>query len=100
MAKPGAFGAKVEGARRERVHASPRWTGRRFENVLPTRQMKEGSAGAVAKFLFRRGRRTPTGQLPMESPLAAWARPAESGLRATWLGHSTMLLELDGARVL
>jgi L-ascorbate metabolism protein UlaG (beta-lactamase superfamily) len=34
------------------------------------------------------------------SPLETWARPPETGLRATWLGHSTLLLEIDGARVL
>jgi L-ascorbate metabolism protein UlaG (beta-lactamase superfamily) len=29
-----------------------------------------------------------------------WARPVETGLRATWLGHSTVLVEIDGMRVL
>jgi L-ascorbate metabolism protein UlaG (beta-lactamase superfamily) len=31
---------------------------------------------------------------------ADFATPPASGLRVTWLGHSTLLLELDGARVL
>ena len=30
----------------------------------------------------------------------ALARPVETGLRTTWLGHSTVLVEIDGARVL
>ena len=34
------------------------------------------------------------------NPLDAWTRPAGSGLRATWLGHSTVLIEIDGWRVL
>jgi L-ascorbate metabolism protein UlaG (beta-lactamase superfamily) len=34
------------------------------------------------------------------TPLDAWAKPAASGLRATWLGHSTVLIEIDGLRVL
>ena len=34
------------------------------------------------------------------NPLDTWSRRPASGLRATWLGHSTLLLELDGARVL
>jgi L-ascorbate metabolism protein UlaG (beta-lactamase superfamily) len=38
--------------------------------------------------------------LPSVNPLAAWAKPAGSGLRVTWLGHSTLLIEIDGVRVL
>jgi len=34
------------------------------------------------------------------NPLDTWARPSDTGLRATWLGHSTVLLEFDGLRVL
>jgi L-ascorbate metabolism protein UlaG (beta-lactamase superfamily) len=33
-------------------------------------------------------------------PLHGWTRPPASGLRATWLGHSTVLIEIDGLRVL
>ena len=31
---------------------------------------------------------------------ADFAQPPASGLRATWLGHSTVLVEIDGARIL
>jgi L-ascorbate metabolism protein UlaG (beta-lactamase superfamily) len=51
-------------------------------------------------FLCGGERRVPTAPLPSVNPLAAWARTAQSGLRATWLGHSTVLLEMDGWRVL
>jgi L-ascorbate metabolism protein UlaG (beta-lactamase superfamily) len=34
------------------------------------------------------------------NPVDAWSRTPSSGLRATWLGHSTVLLEIDGVRVL
>jgi L-ascorbate metabolism protein UlaG (beta-lactamase superfamily) len=34
-------------------------------------------------------------------PAPAWqTRPPDTGLRATWLGHSTVLIEIDGLRVL
>ena len=36
----------------------------------------------------------------MVSPLGRWASTAETGLRATWLGHSTVLVGIDGARLL
>jgi L-ascorbate metabolism protein UlaG (beta-lactamase superfamily) len=42
----------------------------------------------------------PAGELPIVNPLEGWRRPVQSGLRATWLGHSTVLLEIDGLRVL
>ena len=38
--------------------------------------------------------------LPAESPVDRWMHAAGSGLRATWLGHSTVLVEIDGRRVL
>jgi len=33
-------------------------------------------------------------------PLPLWSKRASSGLRVTWLGHSTLLIEIDGARIL
>jgi L-ascorbate metabolism protein UlaG (beta-lactamase superfamily) len=44
--------------------------------------------------------RRPRCVLPVEDPLPVWAHAASSGLRVTWLGHSTALLEIDGVRVL
>ncbi|HEU0030161.1 MAG TPA: MBL fold metallo-hydrolase [Kofleriaceae bacterium] len=56
--------------------------------------------GVAREFLFGQQRRRPLRPLPSQSPLPAWARPIETGMRTTWLGHSTVLLELDGVRVL
>lgn len=38
--------------------------------------------------------------LPALDPLDVWRQLPDSGLRATWLGHSTVLVEIDGVRVL
>lgn len=62
--------------------------------------LQPGHSGLVHEFLFGGGRRVPTAPLPSVDPRPIWARPAETGLRGTWLGHSTVLLELDGARIL
>lgn len=52
-------------------------------------------------FLGGSKHRVPDAPLPVERRSAAdYATPPASGLRVTWLGHSTMLLEIDGARVL
>ncbi len=37
---------------------------------------------------------------PFRTETARYAARPESGLRVTWFGHSSMLLEIDGARVL
>ena len=93
----------VRGLRRERMNASPRFDGQTFRNThrADAPRLKKGSVlPTLGEFLIGRERRTPPGRLPTASPLEAWRRPAETGLRATWLGHSTVLLELDGARIL
>ena len=89
------------GLRRERVTGSAQFKGGRFANPSGVMPGFDGpTLPVMAEFLFKRGRRFPDGPLPIESPLAGWQRPADTGLRATWLGHSTVLLELDGRRVL
>ena len=92
---------RFTGERLERVLASPRYVDGAFRNTHPvTSGLKKGSGPVMAEFFFGGKDRTPPGPLPAVNPLAAWARPHETGLRATWLGHSTVLLEIDGARVL
>jgi L-ascorbate metabolism protein UlaG (beta-lactamase superfamily) len=96
------FGKRASGARLERMRASPRYADGAFHN---TRQvapgLKQGTAApAISEFLCGGQRRTPPGPLPSRSPLSRWSKPVETGLRATWLGHSTVLVEIDGMRVL
>jgi L-ascorbate metabolism protein UlaG (beta-lactamase superfamily) len=50
--------------------------------------------------VFGDEQRTPPRPLPLHDPRSHWEKAPDSGLRATWLGHSTVLLEIDGARVL
>ncbi len=98
-----SLGRKPEGARLERIKASPRWAGERFRNVhpiIPGLRDPNASMPTLGEFLCGGDRRTPRGPLPSMNPLEAWGRPPASGLRATWLGHSTVLIEIDGLRVL
>ena len=96
------FGKRASGARLERMKASPRYRDGAFHNTMPVAQgLKKGTvAPTMSEFLCGGQRRTPPGPLPAQNPLPFWARPVETGLRATWLGHSTVLLEIDGLRVL
>jgi L-ascorbate metabolism protein UlaG (beta-lactamase superfamily) len=93
---------RSEGLRRERSQGSPRFVDGLFRNTRPTKLgPKPGTRLGVAKqFLFGNQQRRPPRALPATDPRATWARGIDSGFRATWLGHSTVLLEMDGARVL
>jgi L-ascorbate metabolism protein UlaG (beta-lactamase superfamily) len=87
--------------RRERIAASPRWNGERFVNTQPTpRGDPNVPMPSLADFICGGDRRVPLAELPALDPLTTWKRAPDSGLRATWLGHSTVLIEIDGYRVL
>jgi L-ascorbate metabolism protein UlaG (beta-lactamase superfamily) len=95
------FGKQATGLRRERMTGSPRFRDGAFRNVHPVLPgLRSGSMPSIADFLRTGGRRVPTAPLTTLDPRPSWARPPETGLRVTWLGHSTLLLEVDGVRVL
>ena len=98
-----SFGKRAQGERLERMRASLRWDGTGFRNLHPIAPgLRDLSVPrpTLKEFLGAGDRRTPTAPLPAQDPREAWSQPARSGLRATWLGHSTVLIEIDGHRVL
>ena len=99
-----AFGARAESERLARMRDSPEWTKNKFENSEPTSVMPGGQMlKTLARFWFERGERRPTGSLPHFSKkraLHSLSQLPETGLRLTWLGHSTVLLEMEGRRIL
>jgi L-ascorbate metabolism protein UlaG (beta-lactamase superfamily) len=97
-----SMGSAPKGLRLERMKASPRYADGAFHNTAKVAQgLKKGTAGpTISEFLCGGQRRTPPGPLPSVNPLDGWAKRPETPLRATWLGHSTVLLEMDGVRVL
>jgi L-ascorbate metabolism protein UlaG (beta-lactamase superfamily) len=97
-----AFGARPTGDRLARIQRSPQFRDGKFHNSIETIQLAPGGM----KQMIRRGllgkeQRVPPRPLPvvMRSPSDFSTAPA-SGLRVTWFGHSSVLLEIDGARVL
>jgi L-ascorbate metabolism protein UlaG (beta-lactamase superfamily) len=90
-----------QGLRLERARASAQFKDGKFENPSGARPDLQGPRLPVlGEFFFGGRRRKPPGALPLSRPHDVWARPGATGLRVTWLGHSTVLLELDGRRVL
>jgi L-ascorbate metabolism protein UlaG (beta-lactamase superfamily) len=91
----------VSGLRLERMKASSRYRDGVFHNTLPvTAGIKGNPLPLMGEYFFGGKDREPRAPLPTLDPLAAFREPARSPLRMTWLGHSTALLELGGARVL
>jgi L-ascorbate metabolism protein UlaG (beta-lactamase superfamily) len=95
-----AIGGAVEGEHLARVARSPQWRDDAFRNRLP--RVDRPGFRMLTEFAFGgSAHREPDAPLPVVARTAADYRvPPASGLRATWLGHSTLLLEIDGRRVL
>ncbi|WP_240109979.1 MBL fold metallo-hydrolase [Streptomyces sp. MUM 203J] len=102
--RPAAFGADPAAERLERIRRSPNFADGSFRNPGGERHRPSGSALDFAKVYFRkeeRIRRAPAIPVPLHRTTAAdLARPPASGLRLTWMGHSSVLAEIDGRRVL
>ncbi|HET6857330.1 MAG TPA: MBL fold metallo-hydrolase [Streptomyces sp.] len=99
-----AFGADPAGERMERIRRSPNFVDGVFQNPVGARTRPSGSTIEFAKIYFRkeqRLRRAPSGTVPVHATtLADLAAPPATGLRLTWMGHSSVLAEIDGRRVL
>ena len=94
------IGAKATGVRRAAMEASPQWDGEAFANKLT--QVDGAMGDIIGKELGDAAElQSPEGAIPVVQRTGAeLAIAPESGLRVTWLGHSTMLIDLDGARIL
>jgi L-ascorbate metabolism protein UlaG (beta-lactamase superfamily) len=104
--RPRSFGAEPRGKRLARIQASPHFADGVFQNPGgPARTMPDPNTRRelVKGFLDRESRalRAPARPIPLHpTTLTDLAAPPADGLRVTWLGHSTVLTEIDGHRVL
>ena len=98
-----SLGKAAGGPRLERMQSSPLWAGEGFRNIHPALAgLRDPGVRppSLSEFLCGGERRVPRKQLPSVNPRDVWPSAPSSGLRATWLGHSTVLIEIDGCRVL
>ncbi|HYW51609.1 MAG TPA: MBL fold metallo-hydrolase, partial [Gemmatimonadaceae bacterium] len=95
-----ALGGPVDGARLARARQSPAWRDDAFDNQL--KRFDAPMLRALGAFAFGGSdHRAPDAPVPvLRRSGADYATAPASGLRVTWLGHSTLLLEIDGRRVL
>lgn len=82
------------------MRSSPQWRDGRFANVAIQSLDEPRESMPLAEFFCPSQRRAPLAPLHAVDPTESWQRPPESGLRCTWLGHSTILVEIAGRRVL
>jgi L-ascorbate metabolism protein UlaG (beta-lactamase superfamily) len=76
--------------------------GRKFLNPVPTTIGGFSTLFKVLpRFLSNKAEKFPRQPLgPFRTDVAVYTTAPESGLRVTWMGHSSMLLEIDGVKVL
>jgi L-ascorbate metabolism protein UlaG (beta-lactamase superfamily) len=86
--------------RRQRILASPQFRNGRFHNTAGVGPDLQGNTLPVMREFFFGKPRAPRITIPVIDPRPAWTKPIASGLRLTWLGHSTLLIEIDGLRIL
>ncbi len=76
--------------------------GRKYSNPVPT---AIGGLGTIFKllphYLTNKAETAPKKALgPFRTDVSIYATAPESGLRVTWMGHSSLLVEIDGVRLL
>jgi L-ascorbate metabolism protein UlaG (beta-lactamase superfamily) len=93
-----SFGEHAGGERLARMQRSPEWHDGEFENPQP---MWSDMRDALLHAFAGGPDVEPTAQIPFATtdPALLAVAPA-SGLRVTWFGHSSLLIEQDGVRLL
>ncbi len=93
-----AMGSNPTGARRERMERSSRWKDGHFVNPQP---LVNDFWGTFLGLLDVSAEVSPSAPPPVvPRTRGSFDTPPTTGLRVTWLGHSTTLVELDGHRIL
>jgi len=97
-----SFGGIVSGERLRKAEASPHYQDGRFANTLPHPPLELGDVWQylIEQFLGDQTR-IPPSAIPISNiPPKLMGTQPPPGLRATWLGHSSVYIELDGLRLL
>jgi L-ascorbate metabolism protein UlaG (beta-lactamase superfamily) len=89
-------------ARALRIEASRNFVDGRFRNPVPTRKIVSGAlVNTVTRQLFGKEQRVPAKPLPIVSLTGrSFVKKPASGMRVTWLGHATTIVEIEGHTLL
>lgn len=90
------IGTEPKAPRTERDVSSPQWHGDHFANPLP---MYSNIKGGIFQIFESQPGEEPDKPIPTVDSSPLYATPPPSGLRVTWFGHSSMLVEIDGVNL-
>ncbi len=93
-----ALGATPGGDRLARIQASPNFEGGKAKNLVDRPMSPDGTSmlGTGVRWVTDHREARPKIEIPIAQPDPETLSPHNERLRATWLGHSTVLLEIDG----
>ena len=97
------FGAPLSAEQRVRARANPHYHGSHFVNDIPPAAYRLSEVWTLLREQFFGTQiRIPPAPLPVVAvdSHALAATPASVGLRAFWIGHASVYIEIDGLRVL
>ena len=95
-----SLGAAPAGERLTRIADNPLWNGKTFQNPMPTSTVALKDTWAMLEaYATNRAEVEPTIDLPVTRP-EDLLPVGNDRLRVTWMGHSSMLVEIDGRLIL
>lgn len=90
------FGGKIVGERLDRVEASEQFKDGKAQNLIPTSLgVNMEMFGAMGRYV--RGGQNPDIDIPVQTP--RFSEDLSDAFTMTWLGHSSVLLEIGGVRI-
>jgi len=96
-----SLGGRVRGDRLERTRRSPQFADGKFRNPQKSRIANASLREMLRRQFFGPEQRQPMGPIPVVNRTTRdYATPPASGLRATWIGWASVLVEIDGRKIL
>ncbi|PJZ70705.1 hypothetical protein CH373_07185 [Leptospira perolatii] len=97
-----SLGGNPDGLRLEKMKSARMYKDGKFENDPLVPLITPGSyMQMIRRQLFGTEQRNPARDIPIvKVDPSTFSKKISPGLRAIWLGHSTLLLEIDGTRIL
>lgn len=91
---------KFEGDRKMKITSSPNYRNGKFVNLTDTTlKLQKSSCSMINEYVRGRQQRVPKTPIPTVALRRESFSPASEDLRITWLGHSTVIIEIEGTVV-